>query len=89
MVQVEVKVVEVQRSVMKQAGISFAGRSGPWGGTNSITPDGFTAPLGFNKSAPLASGFSLFYDSNNFSARLRLLQGTTWPGCWPSQPWWR
>ena len=72
---VEVKVVEVQRSVMKQAGISFAGRSGPWGGTNSITPDGFTAPLGFNKSAPLASGFSLFYDSNNFSARLRLLQG--------------
>ena len=74
-VQVEVKVVEVQRSVMKQAGISFAGRSGPWGGTNSITPDGFTAPLGFNKSAPLASGFSLFYDSNNFSARLRLLQG--------------
>ena len=87
-VQVEVKVVEVQRSVMKQAGISFAGRNGPWGGTSSITPDGFTAPLGFNKSAPLASGFSLFYDSNNFSARLRLLQGTTWPGCWPSRPWW-
>ena len=63
-------------------------RSGPWGGTNSITPDGFTAPLGFNKSAPLASGFSLFYDSNNFSARLRLLQNNM-AGCWPSQPWWR
>lgn len=73
-VQVEVKVVEVSRSVMKQAGISFAGRSGPWGGTNSITPDGFPAPLGFSKSAALASGFSLFYDSNDFSARLRLLQ---------------
>ncbi|WP_424225599.1 type II and III secretion system protein family protein [Achromobacter pulmonis] len=73
-VQVEVKVVEVSRSVMKQAGISFAGRSGPWSGTNSITPDGFSAPLGFNKGAALASGFSLFYDSNDFSARLRLLQ---------------
>lgn len=73
-VQVEVKVVEVSRSVMKQAGISFAGRAGPWGGTNSITPDGFPAPLGFSKSAALASGFSLFYDSNDFSARLRLLQ---------------
>jgi len=73
-VQVEVKVVEVSRSVMKQAGISFAGRSGPWGSTNSITPDGFPAPLGFNKGAALASGFSLFYDSNDFSARLRLLQ---------------
>lgn len=59
---------------MKQAGISFAGRSGPWGSTNSITPDGFPAPLGFNKGAALASGFSLFYDSNDFSARLRLLQ---------------
>lgn len=73
-VQVEVKVVEVSRSVMKQAGISFAGRNGPWGGTNSITPDGFPAPLGFSKTAALASGFSLFYDSNDFSARLRLLQ---------------
>ena len=29
-VQVEVKVVEVSRTVMKQAGISFAGRTGPW-----------------------------------------------------------
>ena len=73
-VQVEVKVVEVSRSVMKQAGISFAGRSGPWGGTNSITPDNLPAPLGFSKAAALASGFSLFYDSNDFSARLRLLQ---------------
>ena len=42
--------------------------------SNSITPDGFPAPLGFSKSAALASGFSLFYDSNDFSARLRLLQ---------------
>ena len=73
-VQVEVKVVEVSRSVLKQAGISLSGGHGPWGGTSSTTPDGFAAPLGFSRAASLASGFSLFYDSNDFSARLRLLQ---------------
>lgn len=73
-VQVEVKVVEVSRSVMKEAGISFAGRTGPWGGISSTTPSGSPAPLGFAQGGVLASGFSLFYDTNNFSARLRLLQ---------------
>ncbi len=65
-VQVEVKVVEVSRSVMKAAGISFTASNGPWSGGSSTMP----ASLG----GPLAAGFSLFYDSNNFSARLRLLQ---------------
>ncbi len=65
-VQVEVKVVEVSRSVMKAAGISFTASNGPWSGGSTTMP----ASLG----GPLASGFSLFYDSNNFSARLRLLQ---------------
>jgi pilus assembly protein CpaC len=65
-VQVEVKVVEVSRSVMKAAGISFTASNGPWSGGSSTMP----ASLG----GALASGFSLFYDSNNFAARLRLLQ---------------
>ncbi len=73
-VQVEVKVVEVSRSVMKQAGISFAGRTGPWGGTNSLAPNNLSGPLGFSRTAALTSGFSLFYDSSDFSARLNLLQ---------------
>lgn len=65
-VQVEVKVVEVSRSVMKQAGINWsAGGSGPWSTTNSFIPANL---------ATAASGFSLFYDTKNFSANLRLLQ---------------
>jgi len=65
-VQVEVKVVEVSRSVMKEAGINWsAGGSGPWSASASLVPTNFAAA---------ASGFSLFYDTNNFSARLRLLQ---------------
>ncbi|WP_287143403.1 type II and III secretion system protein family protein [Achromobacter sp.] len=73
-VQVEVKVVEVSRSVMKQAGINFAASNGPWAGTSATAPSGLGAPLGFTPGGIIASGFSLFYDSNNFSARLRLLQ---------------
>ncbi len=65
-VQVEVKVVEVSRSVMKEAGINWsAGGSGPWSATNSLVPSSL---------ASAASGFSLFYDTKNFSANLRLLQ---------------
>ncbi|MNX27890.1 Type II secretion system protein D precursor [compost metagenome] len=73
-VQVEVKVVEVSRSVMKQAGINFAASNGPWGSTSAQPLSGLSSPLGFNRGGVLASGFSLFYDSNNFAARLRLLQ---------------
>lgn len=73
-VQVEVKVVEVSRSVMKQAGINFAASNGPWAGASAISPTGLASPLGFTPGGPIAAGFSLFYDTNNFSARLRLLQ---------------
>ncbi|MGE8588496.1 MAG: type II and III secretion system protein family protein [Alcaligenes sp.] len=73
-VQVEVKVVEVSRSVMKQAGINFAASNGPWGSTSAQPLSGLSSPLGFNRGGVLASGFSLFYDSNNFAASLRLLQ---------------
>lgn len=65
-VQVEVKVVEVSRSVMKAAGINWsAGGSGPWSASTNLIPSGFPS---------VAAGFSLFYDTNNFAANLRLLQ---------------
>ncbi|MGE8639927.1 MAG: type II and III secretion system protein family protein [Achromobacter sp.] len=65
-VQVEVKVVEVSRSVMKQAGINWsAGGSGPWSAAGNLIPSGLSSA---------AAGFSLFYDTNNFVANLRLLQ---------------
>ncbi len=64
-VQVEVKVVEVSRSVMKDIGINFtAGGNGPWSGGVQLAPD-------------LASGGflgALNYASNNFNASLQLLQ---------------
>ncbi|CAB3734586.1 MULTISPECIES: type II and III secretion system protein family protein [Achromobacter] len=69
-VQVEVKVVEVSRSVLKQAGINFAARNGPWASTSGT----LAGALGFVRGDAIASGFSLFYDSNDFAARLRLLQ---------------
>ncbi|MFY0476922.1 type II and III secretion system protein family protein [Achromobacter marplatensis] len=65
-VQVEVKVVEVSRSVMKDIGINWsAGGSGPWGASSNLIPSAIDT---------VASGFSLFYDTKNFSANLRLLQ---------------
>lgn len=74
-VQVEVKVVEVSRSVMKQAGINFAASNGPWASTSAQPlPSQSSSVGGFTPGGVLAAGFSLFYDSNNFAARLRLLQ---------------
>ncbi|MEI2415645.1 pilus assembly protein N-terminal domain-containing protein [Orrella sp. JC864] len=68
-VQVEVKVVELSTSVLKDVGLNFAagsaaGGSGPWGGTAT----------GLISSNVLQSGFNLLYDSRNFEARLGLLQ---------------
>lgn len=63
-VQVEVKVVELARSVMKDVGINFRADSGPWSGGVSLLPD-------------LASGGMfgmLSYTSRDFSASLALLQ---------------
>lgn len=74
MVQVEVKVVEVARNVMKEAGINWSAGRGvgrperleyrPWGGGSSnLIP-----------SKALANGFSLLFDSADFVARLGLLE---------------
>ncbi|MFV9474298.1 type II and III secretion system protein family protein [Advenella sp. RU8] len=69
MVQVEVKVVELSRSVMKDVGIDWntgtarAGGSGTWGVATNMMPAG----LG-------TSGFSLFFDSRNFGFKLQLLE---------------
>src|SRR5690606_5917740 len=43
-VQVEVKVVELSRSVMKQVGLSMAGSAGGWGFGTRTAPDGFNVP---------------------------------------------
>lgn len=86
-VQVEVKVVEVSRSVMKQAGISFAGRSGPWGSTNSITPDGFPAPLGFNKERPWPRAFRCSTTPMTSAPACACCRTMAWRACWPSRRW--
>jgi len=63
-VQVEVKVVELSKSVLKQVGLDFnAGGSGPWSGAGRLFP-----------TDVVSNGFQLLYDTANFSARLGLLQ---------------
>ena len=68
-VQVEVKVVELAREVMKDVGINLAagravpGSSSPWGGGFNLMPTDL-----------LSAGFRLLYDSADFSATLRLLE---------------
>lgn len=67
MVQVEVKIVELSRSVMKEVGIDWnsgtarAGGSGTWGAVSSFAPS-------------ISNGFSLMFDSRNFGAKLKLLE---------------
>jgi len=72
-VQVEVKVVEVSRSVMKQVGLAMAGSTGGWGFGTRTAPDGFSIP-GTLAGSVLSDGFNLLFDSNHFGATLRLLQ---------------
>lgn len=74
MVQVEVKVVEVQRSIMKEAGINWAaGRGvGNTGGVSSGTWGGGSRNM--IPSNALDAGFSLLYNSVDFVARLGLLE---------------
>lgn len=62
-VQVEVKVVELSRSVMKDIGLRFSAGGGRWSSDVSLLPD-------------LAGGFmgSLAYQSSDFNATLQLLQ---------------
>ncbi len=66
MVQVEVKVVELSRSVMKDVGVRLgAGGSGPWSAGVDLLP-----------ATLLGSGFGLSYISRNFNATLGLLENT-------------
>jgi len=73
-VQVEVKVVELSRSVMKQVGLSMTGNTGGWGFGVRTSPDGFSIPGALGARSVLSDGFSLLFDSNHFGATLRLLQ---------------
>ncbi len=68
-VQVDVRVVEVSTSVLKEAGIEWS--AGSLSGGGSRFGGGAS---GMFSSNLLTSGFGLLYDSNNFSANLRLLQ---------------
>lgn len=67
MVQVEVKIVELSRSVMKEVGIDWNtgtardGGSGTWGAASSFAP-------------AISNGFSLMFDARNFGAKLKLLE---------------
>ncbi|MFA5703428.1 MAG: type II and III secretion system protein family protein [Advenella sp.] len=67
MVQVEVKIVELSRTVMKEVGIDWnsgtarASGSGTWGAVSSFAPT-------------ISNGFSLMFDSRNFGAKLKLLE---------------
>lgn len=67
MVQVEVKIVELSRSVMKEVGIDWnsgtarAGGSGTWGVASNFAPT-------------ISNGFSLMFDARNFGAKLNLLE---------------
>ncbi|CAM4181806.1 type II and III secretion system protein family protein [Kerstersia similis] len=64
-VQVEVKVVEVNTSVLKEVGINWrGGRAGNnWQGGNNVGSAGV-----------IGDGFSLLYSASNFGASLNLLQ---------------
>lgn len=67
MVQVEVKIVELSRTVMKEVGIDWnsgtarVGGSGTWGAVSNFAPT-------------VSNGFSLMFDARNFGAKLKLLE---------------
>jgi pilus assembly protein CpaC len=68
-VQVEVKVVEISRSVMKDVGLSFTDKNG------TVRPNGRFNPGNLSSGPNLvADGFSLLYETGGFSAALNLLQ---------------
>lgn len=68
-VQVEVKVVEVSRSALKEVGVSFGRNNGPWQFQSGLG-DFPTAGVG----AVLQNGFNVLYGTNSVNATLRLLQ---------------
>ena len=81
-VQVEVKVVELSRNVMKDAGVRWAagrrdGNGGLWSGGVNLVPERLqTGVAGLLPGALLSDGFSLMYNASRFLASLSLLEGT-------------
>lgn len=73
-VQVEVKVVEVSRSVMKEVGLSMTGKTGGWGFGSRTAPGSLSVPGSLQGRSVLGDGFSLLFDSTHFGATLRMLQ---------------
>ncbi|MVW79775.1 type II and III secretion system protein family protein [Bordetella sp. 02P26C-1] len=71
-VQVEVKVVEVSRTALKQVGLSMSGTAGGWSLGSSTAPDNMA--LAGSLASGIGSGFSAMFNSNHFSSSLRLLQ---------------
>lgn len=83
-VQVDVKVVEFSKSVLKQAGFNiFTNRNGfgfgvfSPGGLGSVTGGGSLAPIGFGGVTPLAQAFNLVLSSRSSGivTNLGILEG--------------
>ena len=67
-VQVDVKIVEVSKSVLKQVGIDISGSHGPFS-------SGFSyAPSGLGAVGSTTSGFNFLYSTSQVSASLQLLE---------------
>ncbi|OWT77547.1 MULTISPECIES: type II and III secretion system protein family protein [unclassified Achromobacter] len=64
-VQVEVKMVEVQRSTIKDVGITSSFGKGPWSIASGLIPGDLLSST---------NGFAFGYASNHFSAQLALLE---------------
>ena len=78
MVQVEVKIVELSRTVMKEVGIDWNSGTSRAGGVlpNGKIMEGGSGTWGAaSRFAPsISNGFSLMFDSRNFGAKLKLLE---------------
>ncbi|WP_082621604.1 type II and III secretion system protein family protein [Bordetella sp. N] len=68
-VQVEVKMVEVSRSTLKDVGINANFGKGPWAASSNLIPAGLASALG-----GASNGFLFSYDSSRFGATLSLLE---------------
>ncbi|KKO72708.1 type II secretion system protein [Kerstersia gyiorum] len=71
-VQVEVKVVEVNTSVLKEVGINW--RGGRIGAVKGKEPTSWQGGNKAGKADVIGDGFSLLYSATNFGASLDLLQ---------------
>lgn len=83
-VQVDVKIVEFSKSVLKEAGFNFFTNRGGFGfgifrpgGVQSISGGGNAAPIGFGGVTPLTQAFNLIFSSSNSGivTNLGILEG--------------